>query len=386
MSKRQIVTCRSDRGNLYLVIPFLGIKIRQFLGIKDTPENWVKAKDLAEQIEAELRTGVFDFVKHFPSSKNIEKYKLGKRVAVNAKFGEVVEMYKVALEKRYEREEISKSTKESYLAAIGTISRYLVFEKWISAFHQAEIQDMIDEMEEDELSGKTINNYMTPLKQIFELAYNRDIINTNIMDRVKVPRYTKPPINAFSESEMHEILYYVEENYPKAYPIVLFLFATGVRGGEMCALRWENMNFEKSYYHVKQTFASHELGPPKTPKSIRKVRITKKLKKVLMKLWIDQGKPSEGFIFLTSYGKPYTSTRHIMNDFWKPTLEALGIPYRRMYNTRHTFAVLSLDAGVKPSKVSGLMGHASMQMVMEVYSKPAEEDPEENEFESTFDI
>jgi integrase len=57
-----------------------------------------------------------------------------------------------------------------------------------------------------------------------------------------------------------------------------------------------------------------------------------------------------------------------------------------MYNTRHTFAVLALDAGVKPSKVSALMGHASMQMVMEVYSKPAEEDPEENEFESTFDI
>jgi len=386
MSKKLKVTLRSDRGYLYFIIPCLGLMIKQYLDMQDTPENRLKARELAEQIDAEIRTNVFDFVKHFPGSKNIEKYKLGRKIAVNATLGEVIEMYKASLDKKLTRKEISKSTRKSYLAAISTVSRYLVLDKWISAFHQSEIQDMIEEMEEDELSGKTINNYMTPLNQVFELAYQRDIVDKNIMDRVKVPRYSKPPIHAFSKTEMLTILDYVNENHTKAYPIILFLFATGVRGGEMCACRWENMNFDKNYYHVKQGFAVHELGAPKTASSVRKVRIPEKLKLVLNDLWIEQGKPKKGFMFLTSYGEAYTSTRHIIKDYWKPTLKALGIPYRRMYNTRHTFAVLSIDAGVKLSEISRNMGHASMQMVLEVYSKPADEDPEENEFDSTFDM
>jgi integrase len=67
-------------------------------------------------------------------------------------------------------------------------------------------------------------------------------------------------------------------------------------------------------------------------------------------------------------------------------LAALEIPYRRIYNTRHTYAVLSLDANDKLSNISKSMGHASMQMVMEVYSKPADEDPEDTNFASTFDM
>ena len=300
---------------------------------------------------------------------------------------DMIGQYRKVLDKKLKAKKIKYSSYKAYNSGLNTFSGYLLVKKNIRIFHQSEIQEAIDQMEEDEISGKTIRNYMTPLRAVFRMAYNKDIIEKgDILDKVELPSYNKPPIRAFSKKEMLRILSYVEEHYPKAYPIILFLFATGVRGGEMCACKWEYMNFEKSYYHVHEGFAVHMLETPKTESSVRKIHIPEKLKEVLEALWIEQGEPEKGFMFLTSYGEPYTSTRHIIKDFWKPTLTALEIPYRRIYNTRHTYAVLSLDANDKLSNISKSMGHASMQMVMEVYSKPADEDPEDTNFGSTFDM
>ena len=67
---------------------------------------------------------------------------------------------------------------------------------------------------------------------------------------------------------------------------------------------------------------------------------------------------------------PYRDTNVFLAKFWKPALKELKISYRRLYNTRHTFATNMLYNNlVTPLQLAQLLGHSSTQMVYEVYVK-----------------
>jgi integrase len=72
------------------------------------------------------------------------------------------------------------------------------------------------------------------------------------------------------------------------------------------------------------------------------------------------------YVFLNQYHRPLlpdSMNQHI----WKATLRKAGLEDRRMYETRHTFATLMLDAGELPGWVQRMMGHETLQMIHERY-------------------
>ena len=72
------------------------------------------------------------------------------------------------------------------------------------------------------------------------------------------------------------------------------------------------------------------------------------------------------YIFLNQYGRPVLPDS--MNQhMWKVTLKKAGLADRRLYETRHTFATLMLDAGELPGCVQRMMGHQTLQMIHERY-------------------
>ena len=72
------------------------------------------------------------------------------------------------------------------------------------------------------------------------------------------------------------------------------------------------------------------------------------------------------YVFLNQYGKPLdpdSTNYHV----WKPALKKAGLEHRSLYQTRHTFATLMLDAGEHPGWVQKMMGHETLQMIYEKY-------------------
>jgi len=133
----------------------------------------------------------------------------------------------------------------------------------------------------------------------------------------------------------------------------------------MSVLKWQNVDFKLGVIKVRETRVRGEEGSPKTKRSIRDIIMLPPVVEAMR----GQRKATMGkseYVFLNQYGRPLlpdSMSQHI----WKITLKKAKLADRRMYETRHTFATLMLDAGELPGWVQRMMGHETLQMIHEKY-------------------
>jgi len=211
-------------------------------------------------------------------------------------------------------------------------------------------------------SKKRINNVLIPMRSVFKMAYLSEIIDKNPMDRVRNVKTDKPDIQPLSMEEVRLFLANVAPRFRNFFAVAFF---TGMRFGEMAALKWEKVDFRLGVIKVRETRVMGEEGRPKTKKSTRDIKILPPVREALQ----DQRKQTFGkspYVFLNQYGKnidPMSMNFHV----WKKGLKKAGLAPRSLYQTRHTFATLMLDAGEHPGWVQKMMGHETMQMIYEKY-------------------
>jgi integrase len=138
-----------------------------------------------------------------------------------------------------------------------------------------------------------------------------------------------------------------------------------MRFGEMAALRWTDVSFNLNVIKVRRTRVRGEEGRPKTKGSNRDIKMPppvveaiKELKKTNML--------KSSYVFINKRKEPL-KPGSINYHIWKPALKKAGLKPRSLYQTRHTFATLMLDAGELPGWVQAMMGHESMKMILEKY-------------------
>lgn len=213
-------------------------------------------------------------------------------------------------------------------------------------------------------SPKRINNVLVPMRSVLKMAFLSEIIDKNPMDRVKNVKTGKPDIYPLS---MEEVRTFLENVSPRFRNFFVVAFFTGMRFGEMAALKWKNVDFRLGVIKVRETRVMEEEGRPKTKKSTRDIKMLPPVIDALrdqMKQTV--GKTDLGYVFLNQYGKPVLpmpTNAHV----WKPALKKSGLDPRPLYQTRHTFATLMLDAGEHPGWVQKMMGHETLQMIYDKY-------------------
>jgi integrase len=211
-------------------------------------------------------------------------------------------------------------------------------------------------------SAKRINNILVPMRSVFTMAFKEGIIRDNVMARVDNLRIEEPTINPLSMDEVIKVLECVHPHYRNCLTI---LFFTGVRFGEMAALKWKNVHLDRKTARICETLVYGEEGRTKTKKSNRDIDLLPPAREAL----IDQGQPAHkksDYVFLDIHGKPLT-TDHLREVIWKPAFEKAGIEYRPMMQTRHTFATISLSEGENIGWVQHMLGHSSLQMIFTKY-------------------
>ncbi len=211
-------------------------------------------------------------------------------------------------------------------------------------------------------SNKRKNNVLVPMRSLMEFALRAGLIDKNPMALVKDLKVSKPEFYPLSIDEVHRFLDVVKQLYKNFFIVA---FYAGMRFGEMAGLKWKNVDFKLGVIKVRETRVRGEEGPPKTPGSIRDIKMLPPVVEALR----DQRKATmekSDYVFLSFYGRPLLPNS-VNYRIWKPALKKAGLKPRSLYQTRHTFATLMLDAGELPGWVQKMMGHESMKMILERY-------------------
>ncbi len=153
---------------------------------------------------------------------------------------------------------------------------------------------------------------------------------------------------------------------------VLICLFTGIRIGELCALRWENIDLKKRVLHVEKTLqrikADSEsrtktilvITAPKSQASIRSIPIIKELWEILKKqvapgTYVLSGKPD----------KPVEPA--VMRKHFRKLLRDCGVRNLNFHTTRHTFATRCIEKGIDVKTVSDLLGHSDVSITLARY-------------------
>lgn len=215
----------------------------------------------------------------------------------------------------------------------------------------------------NDLGGKSQRIYLSVLRGIFQEAFYDEVIEKNPVSIIKLPKFDTPKIKPFTADEVQKIMNLAKNNNYRHYLAIAFY--TGMRSGEIIALKKEDIDFEKMTIKIQRARSRFGENTPKTKGSIREIPIIELLQPYIFELYNTH---DNEYLFITQYKLPYKHTDVFVNKFWRPALKKLNIEYRRPYNARHTYATNMLYNNlVSPVQLAQLLGHANTQMVYEVY-------------------
>ena len=281
---------------------------------------------------------------------------------------------------------IKKSTADTYLIIInnhiipimGNMSVNMVTTEFINKF----IAEKINSGRLDGkggLSAKTVQNIISVLKSAFKYAEKIYGIN-NPANFVTMPKSDKKEIEVLSDKEIEAIRQYCT-NHPDYFALVYELcLSTGIRIGELCALQYEDIDFDNGVLIVRKTVqrvknddtsANNKtkviITSPKTKNSDRKIPLPERLLEKL-KEFTALNKDSD-FIF-SSDGKKTLDVRTIQKKF-ASVLKKCGIKKVKFHILRHTFSTKWVNSGFDIKGLSEILGHSSVNITLSLYVHPS---------------
>ncbi|MGE4266292.1 MAG: DUF3596 domain-containing protein [Deferribacterales bacterium] len=351
-------------NKVWIDFRYKGVRCRESLKAPYNKTNIKYAERLLGEIENKIERNAFNYSEYFPESKKCILF--GGRVRVNVCVEELFGRWMENAEKRYLSGNIALSTFNNYKNEIRNfVQRFN--NCLVHTITKADIDDFIADYSIGR-KAKSVNNTITTLKQVFIYAVDKEYIDKSPFERISKLRVDKPDIQPFEKEEMFKILSQMQHDHEKIYPIIATLFFTGMRTGEVLAMKWENLDTNNWSYHIKESFSKRKLSRTKTEGSDRYIDLSPMIQQILKRQKAVSFLRSE-FIFVNRQGQPYTSSGNIIKLYWKPVLKKLGIEYRIPYQCRHTFAVLSLKEGDDPEDVAKQLGHTSLKMLFTHYAR-----------------
>lgn len=233
------------------------------------------------------------------------------------------------------------------------------------------------------LSAKTVADILSIVRNILKYASKKGLCVPFDISAVQIKNTVKP-MRVLSKSEQEQLCKYIL-SYPDLYNIgILVCLFTGLRVGEICALRWEDISFTDQTIYVHQTLQriQNKSGDgPKTkivvttPKSVCSIR-TIPIPEELINVLAAYKKTSVGYL-LTNDEHNFIEPRTMQNRF-KKVLKMSGIESANFHSTRHTFATRCIELGFDVKSLSEILGHATVNITMNRYVHPTLELKKEN--------
>lgn len=310
----------------------------------------------------EYRTAQTELSRHLAEVEEIRK---GLRTATPPEktFGDLCDYW---VERRAPRKRSGKDDesiiKKHLRPAFGTMKLRDLGIEDVDAYINQKIDD-------EELSDKTVSTHVTLLGTMLRLAMSFRVPWVTI-----VPRFAKPKVAAFSrdyqwlrsDDEIRRFLSAARDEDEHVFVFYAFAIYTGMRAGELAALEWPDVNFERRLIAVQRSFD----GPTKSDR-VRYVPILDPLLPLLREWRLRR--PGR-LVFVNQADAMFAPSARIFQEVLHRVLAAAEFPkvrrngkerpYVRFHDLRHTFASHWVMKGGDLFKLQKILGHQSVQMTM----------------------
>ncbi len=210
-------------------------------------------------------------------------------------------------------------------------------------------KDPEDPKKERSRMPATVNRYLQDLRAAYNLARRNAKVEKNPLADTRLLRENNKRIREITADEEKALLTVLDPARRRGgadlRPMVRLLLETGLRLGEACALRWDDVDWTEGFLTLQETKAGEKQHVPLSAEG----------KAILEALG-----PRQGHIFAWPDGRPWI-VDYVTHAFGKAVKRA-GIKDLHVHDTRHTFACRKLRAGVDLYTVSKLLRHASIAM------------------------
>jgi integrase len=226
------------------------------------------------------------------------------------------------------------------------------------------------------LSPTTVHHLHRILHRALGQAVRQGILARNVAALVDGPRIARHEMRTLSPEEVRRFLRAaVDDRLDALYVLAV---TTGLRRGELLALRWSDIDLVARTLAVRGTL-QREGGlsrtEPKTPRSRRRVELTYAATEALQRHRQRQAAErlaasrwaEPDLVFATTEGSLIEPSNMLRRSF-APLLEHADLPPIRFHDLRHTAATLHLALGTHPKVVSDMLGHASVGITLDTYS------------------
>ena len=290
----------------------------------------------------------------------------------------VDEIYKEYLLHQVSTGEIERSTYSNSLYSYNKYIKPYLGDYVFASVDKTVLSGWLTKLYQAGLSQNTIHTTYARLKKVYNYFYNNGELLKDPFKGVKMPKKGEPKVTHLTKEQMDDVRSAVYDNYDAKDPMyvgILLAFLAGLRRGEICGLRWNDIDFYRHTITVRSAVGVSNgkdgdyTKNPKNKTSNRTLPIMPELEDALLKRkalivpldsWYVIGE-QEQFMRPQQYNRLFSEfvDRNNLVDAYGKKIVPHGL--------RHNFATVGIQSGMDIASLALMMGHASRAMTLDTY-------------------
>lgn len=246
--------------------------------------------------------------------------------------------------------------------------------------NEEKVQQFVFDKLDAGLSEKTIRDIIIVLKMILKFGIKNGYLEYVQIDAKFPSKQEKKDLDVLSKADQKKFMEHLRNNFTFKNLGIFICLSTGMRIGEICGLRWCDVDTVEGVIKVRHTLqriyiiegeTRHTellLDTPKTANSVRDIPMSSELLKMLKSL---NKVVNENYYVISNDIKPIEPRTY--RNYYKKLCKQLDIPKLKFHGLRHSFATRCIESKADYKTVSVLLGHSNISTTLNLYVHPNKE-------------